>query len=46
MFDPGKKELFIFAWQEVSQSDTKKIHKYLCRNFKPGMKIKKSYNVA
>lgn len=46
MFDPGKKELFIFEWHMVSPEDTRKIHKYMCRNFKSGMKIKKSYNVA
>ena len=46
MFDPGKKELYIFEWQEVSPADTRKIHRYLCNNFKKGMKIKKSYNVA
>ena len=46
MFDPGRKELFIFKWQEVSPENAKKIHRYLCKNFKKGMKIKKSYNVA
>lgn len=45
MFDPGKKELFIFAWQDVSPEDTKRIHRYMCRNLRKGMKIKKSYNV-